>query len=172
MAVKMRGFELPESYWCQNYYFDVTQSIPNNWICRAGEIAADHFVISRENGHLRPMETVTRAEAVAMMLSASCMRPVTPQQAQQVMQIKSYEFTTDTVDWQRRTLIRYDGIAPINTFHFEPNACSTRSEVFDFAVTFLDHTTDGNNCRSTLCDIVDTLESCLLYTSPSPRDPL
>lgn len=42
MAVKLGVFNLPENYICNRKFSDVTGVKPNNWICRAVEIAADN----------------------------------------------------------------------------------------------------------------------------------
>lgn len=65
MALTVKGIPLPENYICKKYFTDVTK---NDWVCRAVELAADNGIISRANTRARPMDTVTQAEALAILL--------------------------------------------------------------------------------------------------------
>jgi S-layer homology domain len=60
----MKGVELPTDYKCKKYFSDVTS---DGWVCRAVELAADNGIISRSNTKFRPLDSVTRAEALAML---------------------------------------------------------------------------------------------------------
>ena len=46
-AIKMAGIQLQDSYACKGYYSDLSQTQPNNWSCRAFELAADAGIVSR-----------------------------------------------------------------------------------------------------------------------------
>jgi len=65
MALKIKGVALPDNYTCKKYFTDAVQ---NDWVCRAVELAADNGIISRSNTRARPMDKVTRAEALAILL--------------------------------------------------------------------------------------------------------
>ena len=49
-------------------------------------------------------------------------------------------------------MVRYNGIKGFAYSDFKPNACATRSELFDFAVNVLDYTAQNGQCYSTICD--------------------
>ncbi len=68
IALKLRGTILPESYQCKRYFGD---TIRNDWICRAVELAADAEIVSRTNTRFRPQDKITRAEAFAIIYKAS-----------------------------------------------------------------------------------------------------
>jgi hypothetical protein len=58
---------LPENYKCKKYFAD---AIKNDWVCRAVELAADNGIITRSNKYANPGKFVTRAEALAIVMSA------------------------------------------------------------------------------------------------------
>jgi len=68
---------LPDVYTCENIFLDVGQNKPNSWACRSVEIAAKNKIITTNNKHFRPEDDITRAEAIAMILSAVKLMPKT-----------------------------------------------------------------------------------------------
>lgn len=70
MALRMMKIPLPNSYYCRDYFADVRYNKQNNWVCRAMEIAADYGIISNKNGTVRPLDPLTRAEALGIILKA------------------------------------------------------------------------------------------------------
>lgn len=68
IALKLRGTTLPEGYTCKRYFGD---TIRNDWICRAVELAADAGLVSRTNTKFRPQDKITRAEALVMLMRAN-----------------------------------------------------------------------------------------------------
>jgi hypothetical protein len=68
---------LPDPYTCENVFLDVGQNRPNSWACRSVEIAAKNGIITKNNKHFRPEDDITRAEAIAMILSAVKLMPKT-----------------------------------------------------------------------------------------------
>jgi hypothetical protein len=68
IALKIRTLEVPASYTCQQYFTDVNAK--QDWICGVVETAADNEIITRENNKFRPQDTVTRAEALAILMRA------------------------------------------------------------------------------------------------------
>ncbi len=68
---------LPDPYTCEKIFTDVGQNTPNSWACRSVEIAAKNGVISTNNKNFRPEDDITRAEAIAMILSAVKLMPKT-----------------------------------------------------------------------------------------------
>lgn len=68
IALKIRTLEVPASYTCQGYFTDVNAK--QDWICSVVEMAADNEIITRENKTFRPQDTVTRAEALAILMKA------------------------------------------------------------------------------------------------------
>ena len=69
---------LPETYTCQNLYTDITSYKPNTWACRSIEIAAKNGLVTTQNASFRPEDSVSRAEAIAIILHAAGIQPVTP----------------------------------------------------------------------------------------------
>jgi hypothetical protein len=67
MALKVKGVTLPENYTCKKYFADATK---NDWICRAVELAADNGIISRSTKYANPGKSVTKSEALAMVMKA------------------------------------------------------------------------------------------------------
>ncbi len=51
-----------------NYFTDVRYNSTNNWICRAAELAADNWLVTRENAKFRPQDNITKAEALAILV--------------------------------------------------------------------------------------------------------
>lgn len=73
----VESISLPDPYTCDNVFLDVKQNAPNSWACRSVEIAAKSGIITTNNKHFRPEADITRAEAIAMMLSAVKLMPKT-----------------------------------------------------------------------------------------------
>jgi hypothetical protein len=67
--------QLPDVYTCENVFLDVWQNKPNSWACRSVEIAAKNKIITTNNKHFRPEQDITRAEAIAMILSGVKLMP-------------------------------------------------------------------------------------------------
>lgn len=67
IALKLRGTTLPEGYTCKRYFGD---TIRNDWICRAVELAADAGFVSRTNTRFRPQDKITKAEALIILTKA------------------------------------------------------------------------------------------------------
>ncbi len=67
IALKIKWVTLPDSYSCKKYFSDTTT---NDWKCRAIELAADNGIITRNNTKARPNDTITRAEALAIVMKA------------------------------------------------------------------------------------------------------
>ncbi len=70
MALRTMKIPLPIGYYCRDYFADVHYNKQNNWVCRAMEIAADYGIISNKNGVVRPLDPLTRAEALAIVLKS------------------------------------------------------------------------------------------------------
>ena len=75
MMKSHKGPFLLQDYVCKGYYSDAIFNPQHRdaWVCRAAEMAADVGIISRENKRLRPRDSVTRAEALAMIVKTSGM---------------------------------------------------------------------------------------------------
>ncbi len=67
IALKIRGTILPEDYSCKIYYTDVTV---NDWICRAVELSADAWLISREKTLFNPNRDVSKSEALSILMKS------------------------------------------------------------------------------------------------------
>jgi hypothetical protein len=126
MALKIKWISFPSDYICQKYFRDVIQ---NDWACRAIELGMKNSIISRNNTVARPHDSVTKAEALAMLMGAAGIQI----DAEQCRKWKSE--LTDTNDWQSCVFITaYQKylIDNVNSdLTFEPNKILKRYEVFD-----------------------------------------
>jgi len=73
----IENINLPDPYTCENIFLDIKQNFPNSWACRSVEIAAKNGIITKNNKHFRPEADITRAEAIAMVLSGVKLMPKT-----------------------------------------------------------------------------------------------
>ena len=71
MAVKISGIILPDNYLCNRKFSDISQSKPNNWVCRSVEMAAENNIISTSNSKFRPEDYITRVEALSILMKAA-----------------------------------------------------------------------------------------------------
>lgn len=151
IALKLKWITLPDSYYCKNYFSDVKYNANNNWICRAVELAADDGIISRANTKARPQVSITRAEALGVVINS---RRLT------VHDIPGYDdgidapFFDTEINWQRdaimigfflniidwNSLIESEDRSNFAKFYFYPNRRATRAEVFSFARNILEYT--------------------------------
>ncbi len=143
MALKIKWITLPNNYICKNYFIDAPYNPSNNWICRAVELAADNGIITRGNTKARPQDSITRAEALAMLVWKF------------EAEWRDYPYSFDTtISWQRFLLWHAveKGIVDLSKlqktspsepwmisaiYHFYPNRSATRTEVFGFARNIL-----------------------------------
>lgn len=70
IGLKAAQIQLPDDYFCKNYFRDVKYDRLNNWVCRAIEMGADANLITRTNDRARPGDPVTRIEALAIIMRA------------------------------------------------------------------------------------------------------
>ena len=105
---------LPDPYTCENTFIDVKQNVPNSWACRSVEIAAKNGIISSTNKEFRPEGEITRAEAIAMMLSAVKLMPKTD--------------TTQT--WQTTVMQTSKTLWIVTDATMSPDEKITRGELF------------------------------------------
>lgn len=141
-ALKLAWIELPAEYQCRGYFSDAIFGIQSKdaWVCRAFEMGADNGFVTRANGITRPRDSITRAEALAIVVQAWDI-PLYPE-----------NYTTNWLkqqgyaDWQTKLLssltdcrIFNHGVScedgkDINTSmgNFRPNAPVTRADVFEF----------------------------------------
>ena len=123
-AVKLQGIELPDSYRCLNMFDDVSATDPNTWACRAIELAADSGLISKSNSVARPEETITRSEALAIVMATKDFPDGN----------ESQPVDARANDWQSRLLQRalMSGIID-DAIDFDPNGLALRGDVFIWA---------------------------------------
>jgi S-layer homology domain len=143
IALKVRGATFPEWYICKKYFSD---TLKNDWICRAVELAADAGFISRTNTKFRPQDNITRAEALAILMKSIGINA--PSWAS--FDIFPYSDVVPS-SWQANIIVYAAGIGIINNpniisqadwfqvsdnvvpIKFYPNRDATRAEVFAFA---------------------------------------
>jgi hypothetical protein len=138
VAMKLGWIHLPETYLCRDYFSDVQQRA-DNWICRAVELAADNALVTRANKRFRPQDTITRAEALAIMVSAGKAEEKLPENWTD----ESLLIYDGTNTWQTELIAKakFLGIISSQTYKkdsethldFSPNRAATRAEVFEFA---------------------------------------
>jgi len=157
IALKMKGIQDPPSYKCKKYFSDTVQ---NDWICRAVELAADNGIITR-NKKFRPQDKITKIEALTILTkSAGLYKKATESEL-------PYAFDSN-VEWQLELLRGVFGmqlfktndykttkkilqpnefgfcpgsICEITTIFFYPDNNATRAEVFGFAKNILEYKT-------------------------------
>lgn len=126
MAMKLGKFNFPENYICKRIFRDVSSIKPNNWICRSVEIAANKGIVSTFNKYFNPESSITRAEALAILIKAAGIRIDTSK--------STSKYTDVTITWQINlvnTALKY---AFINGWtRFYPNSKATREEIFTMA---------------------------------------
>lgn len=141
IALKIKWVTLPNSYTCKNYFTDVKYDATNNWICRAVEIAADEGLISRSNTKFRPSDTITRAEALAIIYKSSILFGVINRDIGW-----SWQFWDVSEPWQKKLFLNIqvswieispyanNCILKVDEYfcYFYPNRSATRAEVFGF----------------------------------------
>jgi plastocyanin len=124
LAVKLASIELPGNYVCQGYFRDVTKTKPNMWACRVVEIAADRSIITRARGHFEPEGSITRVEALAMLMKAAAINGADAGQTDAV-------FDAGVEGWQKDIILgAYNNKILSSTAHFYPNHPATRGDVF------------------------------------------
>ncbi len=153
IALKIKGIYLPEDYKCKKYFSD---TIKQDWVCRAIEIARDAELISQNNKTARPQDPITRAEAFAILYKVSWLSP-----------IQDYTVFTptdkDITQWQkdlfvqvRNSDIEIPGVQYVseNHYKFSPNRFATRAEVLAFSIQSV-ITNGGDTSSSTTISVVD-----------------
>ena len=144
MALKLKWTTLPENYVCKKYFSDTTK---NDWMCRATELGADLGIVSRTNKKARPQDTITRAEALAILTPhviddelplyssnewSQWQKNVFYQYIYATEIYANYFYTKrPLVDWTN-IVVKYmpDSIPEVT---WSPNRAATRAEVFGFA---------------------------------------
>lgn len=129
MAMKLWKFDLPEGYKCKNIFRDVSSMKPNNWICRAVEIAAENGVVSNLNKYFYPESNITRAEALAILIKAAWIK---------IDESSSSRFNDVSIPWHINvinTAYSYDFIDDGENFY--PNKKATRGEIFNMTKRIL-----------------------------------
>ena len=64
VALKIRGIEVPPSSLCRGYFLD----LPEEWVCRVVEFAADYDIVTRANSRFRPHDSLTLAESLKILM--------------------------------------------------------------------------------------------------------
>lgn len=72
IAMKILGTPLLDNYNCLGYFSDAyfPANHTDSWVCRSLEMAADNELVSRANSVFRPKDSITRAEALAILMKA------------------------------------------------------------------------------------------------------
>ncbi|EKE27569.1 MAG: hypothetical protein ACD_3C00192G0014 [uncultured bacterium (gcode 4)] len=153
MAIKVNWQTLPENYSCRWFYQDLTSTRPNNWACRAVEIASDIWLVSRENTTFRPEDRITKAEALAMLMNAAKMNTGAVS--------TTTSFTDVTIPWQVNITDKALKLGVIDWgATFSPNKDATRWEVFEMAVRIIKPNAESGptEWEFDFQDILDILE--------------
>ena len=127
-------------YMCDNIFSDVSSSYPNDWVCRAVETLANRGIISKNDSYFRPLQSITRAEALSIMLDSAGLN----------FRSTSYDdwrfSSTGAVNWQKPVMqYAYDNgiISSINSY--SPNLSAYRNEIFNYAKKAIDLCGGGSN---------------------------
>lgn len=141
IALKIKWTTLPEDYKCRKYFSD---TVKQDWVCRAIELASDNELISRGNTKARPQDSITRAEAFSILFKASTLTPT-----------KEYgTFVSkdlDAAQWQKDLFVKVrnseieipwteylSSSSPETPYKFFPNRLATRAEIFGFGSKILE----------------------------------
>lgn len=131
IALKIKWVILPNDYQCKKYFSDVTT---NDWICRAIEIWADEWFVSRANVQFRPQDKITIAEALAIMVkSGGITYPRNVVRNDEYFKSSIPQWIVDLVSW---------GLIGIGTFPDDPELVlksATRGEVFYYAKNIIEY---------------------------------
>ncbi len=147
IALKIRWTTLPDDYQCRKYFSD---TIKQDWVCRAIELASDGDLISRSNAKARPQDSITRAEAFAILFKASDLTPFKEYDTFSSMDVDASQWQKDLFVKIRNTDIEVPGTqylssgTPSSPYKFFPNRLATRSEIFDFGSRLLGWVTPSN----------------------------
>lgn len=141
IALKIKGVKDPASYKCKKYFSDTVQ---NDWVCRAVEVAADNWIVSRNN-KFRPQDKITRAEALALLMRAGnlsipsgatvTVSPISDKDIGDWWDMVFYAGLIKIIDNPNVDKLQKD----IKPFYFYPNRSATRTEVFGFAKNILEY---------------------------------
>ena len=134
-------------YMCDNIFSDVSSSYPNDWICRVAETLARDGIVSQNDQNtygdvfFRPLKNVTRAEALAMLMSGANLE-------YQSTTYDDWRFTgTGAVTWQKPLMqYAYDRDIITSITSFGPNTNAYRRDVFNYAIKAINlcQTNGGN----------------------------
>ncbi len=141
IAMKMKWENLPKDYTCKKYFTDV---VKNDWICRAVELGAKAGIVSRENARFRPLDPITRVEALAILMNSMGTRweetVISPFPFTDVKKWTweekwiSRAYTLNIItevpcdsSWDARTC------SGVSFGQFRPTSNATRAELFEFA---------------------------------------
>lgn len=122
IALKLKEITLSENYTCQNIFSDISQSKPNDWVCRAAETALINGIITK-NKFFNPRSNVTISEALAMVFSALEL-PEKP------YDWKPNYFYPGIEEWQKSVLISSRNYWMIDSTNIDPNLPVNRWAVF------------------------------------------
>lgn len=78
IASRIRGIplDLSSDYQCENRYSDTARGVPS-WVCEVAEKSQTAGLITSANKKFRPLDTMTRSEAYAVLLKSVCIIPET-----------------------------------------------------------------------------------------------
>ncbi len=123
------------AYDCQDMFSDVSEG----WVCRAAELAAAARIINANNTTFRPLDKVTRYEAVVMALKSSCLNPIDADGTTHIQQTANRAVEAGLIS---------------NAASFNANAVATRGEVFRYAAYAMDYAENNSD------EMDDSLPTC------------
>jgi len=135
IALKIKWIDLPGDYSCKKYFSDTSK---NDWVCRAVELAADYWIVTKLNRSIRPRDSITKAEALAIIMNAGDV-----QYSKNVIRtgypLNTSQWQIDILEWAVNMWI----ISTANWFNLNNKAL--RKEVFEFANNVLNLEEKSNN---------------------------
>lgn len=123
------------AYNCQDMFSDISEA----WVCRAAELAAAARIVNANNTTFRPMDKVTRYEAVVMALKASCINPIDANGTTHIEQTAARAVEAGLIS---------------NAASFNSNAVATRGDVFRYNVYAMDYAEANSD------EMDDSLPTC------------
>lgn len=123
MAIKLWWLILADDYKCKNYYTDVSSITPNTWACRAIEISADNWIITKSNSTFRPEDKITKVEALSILLKWANIN---------IDSFTASNFIDVSVPWQINVVNTAMSKKIVDQWsYFFPNQNATRWEIFE-----------------------------------------
>lgn len=97
--------------------------MPNTWVCRAAEFAAQNGIITKDNTKFNPQNNVSITEGLAMIFNSLELDFSSEDSSNSI-------FYSTIQEWQKPILSLAQRIGFINNTNIDPNKIATRGDIF------------------------------------------